>query len=251
MTSFSFRIRAACVSGIALLLSAGFAVAADDADVDAAKLRIAEVLEGIEPRHVEASVLPGFYKVQKGTVVGYVSEDGRFLLQGDLIDMDSNVNLTDRARNDMRIEMLADIDGAEFIQFSPQDVKYSVTVFTDIDCTYCRRLHSQIDEYLEAGIQVNYLLWPRSQQGSPGWARTQRVYCSPDRNSALTAAKQDLDFPTEACNSEAVVDQFELGVRMGVRGTPAIVFDDGELLQSYVPAVELLKYLDERKPALN
>lgn len=245
MTPNPSRIRAALLAGMALVACAGPAMAADDdAETTAAKQRIAAGLEGIEPRHVEKSVIPGLYKVQKGTIVGYVSGDGRYLFQGELIDMTTDVNLTAEARNKVRLEMLADVDESQYISFSPDDVKYSITVFTDIDCTYCRRLHSQIDEYLAQGIEVNYLLWPRSDKGTEGWARAEKVYCAPDRNSALTAAKLDRTFPTETCDASAVDEQFALGVKLGINGTPALIFPDGELLQSYVPPAELRQYLD-------
>ena len=252
MTPSFSRIRATIVAGMALAMSAGIAIAADDdAETVAAKQRIAAGLEGIEPRHVEKSVIPGLYKVQKGTIVGYVSGDGRYLFQGELIDMVTDENLTATARNSVRLEMLADVDKAQYISFSPDEVRHSITVFTDLDCTYCRRLHSQIDEYLAQGIEVNYLLWPRSEKGTEGWARAQNVYCAADRNSALTAAKLDRTFPTQACDASAVDEQFALGVKMGVNGTPALVFDDGELLQSYVPASDLRAYLDQRQAATN
>ncbi|MDX1508195.1 MAG: DsbC family protein, partial [Woeseiaceae bacterium] len=217
MTPTLPRLCAALVAGTLLALGAGIAIAADDdAETAAAKQRIAAGLEGIEPRHIEKSPVPGLYKVQKGTIVGYVSADGRYLFQGELIDMTTDVNLTAQARNQVRLDMLADVDESQYIRFSPDDVRHSITVFTDLDCTYCRRLHSQIDEYLAQGIEVKYLLWPRSDQGSEGWARAEKVFCAPDRNSALTAAKRDQSFATEACDASAVSEQFALGVKMGV-----------------------------------
>lgn len=252
MTPTFSRFRAVIVAGAALVLSAGLAIAADDdAETSAAKQRIANGLEGIEPRHVEKSPIPGLYKVQKGTIVGYVSGDGRYLFQGELIDLVTDENLTATARNNVRLDMLAEVSEAEYISFSPDNVKHSITVFTDLDCTYCRRLHSQIDEYLAQGIEVNYLLWPRSEKGTEGWKRAENVYCAEDRKSALTAAKLDRSFPTESCDASAVGDQFALGMKLGINGTPALVFDDGEMIQSYVPAAELRAYLDQRHPPTN
>ncbi len=127
------------------------ATAADDAALEALRAKMSVMFEAIEPENVTASPIDGWYTIQQSSVVAYVSADGRYLLQGDLIDLEQQVNLTEQSRNHARQGLVAGLADADAIVFSPAEVKHSVTIFTDIDCTYCRKLHSQIDEYLGKG----------------------------------------------------------------------------------------------------
>jgi thiol:disulfide interchange protein DsbC len=193
----------------------------------------------VKAEDVRPSPVPGWYTVRKGTIVAYMSGDGRYLLQGELIDIDNEINLTEETRNEARLAMLATLSDANTIVFSPEEVKYSVSVFTDVDCTYCRRFHSEIDGYLAQGIEVRYLLYPRNGPESESWATAERVWCAADRNEALTLAKLDRPFESRECDASIVHDHYALGQDVGLRGTPALVLDDGTLISGYVPPVEL------------
>ena len=114
-----------------------------------------------------------------------------------------------------------------------------MSVFTDVDCTYCRRFHNQIDQYLAQGIKVRYLLYPRNGPESESWRTAERVWCAADRKQALTLAKLDRDFESKSCDASIVHDHFELGHEVGLSGTPALVLDDGTLISGYLPPAEL------------
>jgi thiol:disulfide interchange protein DsbC len=171
----------AVLAGVCLAASSA-AIAADKSDnaLRVIQERIASEFEIIEPENVTPSPVDGWYMIQKGSIVAYVSEDARFLLQGDLIDLEAQVNLTESARDLSRRDILATLDDDHLITFAPKEVKYSVTVFTDVGCTYCRRLHAQIDDYLARGIEVRYVLYPRNGPASPDWQVSEKVWCSSD-----------------------------------------------------------------------
>jgi len=207
------------------------------------RARISNVLNEIEPQHVTASPVEGWYTIKKGTIVAYISSDGRYLLQGDLIDLNRQVNLSEQSRDQARKEIISTIPEESMIIFSPEKIKYSISVFTDIDCTYCRRLHSQINEYLEQGIQIRYLLYPRNGPKSASWLKSEQVWCADDQNKALTMAKLDKDFQTHNCDASMVSTHYLMGQDVGFRGTPAIVLDNGQLVSGYVPALQLSKQL--------
>ncbi len=231
-------------------LCAGAVCAADDASLDAASFEtarasIAEHFPEIDPEHIKTSPIDGWYMVQKGSIVAYVSADGRYLLQGDLIDLDTNVNLSEQSRTTARRELMSSVNDDQFIAFTPSDVKFTVTVFTDVDCTYCRKLHSQIDDYLAEGIEVRYLLYPRNGPASRSWSTSEDVWCARDRNQALTDAKLDRGFDSEKCDSSAVTEHYALGQDVGLRGTPAIVFADGTLVSGYLPPATLSARLQQ------
>lgn len=227
----------------AVLLSPAVFADGDDAELEAVRATVAEQFREIEPEHVQRSPVDGWYRVQKGAIVAYISADGRFLLQGDIIDLDLQVNLTDVARNEARLEMVSAIPDEEVIVFTPEEVRYSVAVFTDIDCTFCRRLHAQIDGYMEQGIEVRYFLYPRSGPTSESWVKAERVWCSDDRNEALTLAKLDQEFQTRECDASIVHSHYSMGHDVGLRGTPAIVLQDGQLVSGYMPPEQLTEAL--------
>jgi len=230
----------------AAIFAFSWAVAAeDDARLDEVRQRVGEMFDMIDPGDVKASPVEGWYTIQKGSVVAYISGDGRYLLQGDMIDLDQQVNLTEVARTDARRDLMAAITDDQFITFSPAEVKYSVSIFTDTECTYCRRLHSQIEDYMAQGIEVRYLLYPRNGPASRAWNTAEDVWCATDRQNALTMAKLDRKFDTATCDSSAVQRHYVIGRDVGLSGTPAIVLDDGTLIAGYVPPDQLAIRLEQ------
>ena len=237
-----------CIAAIAAI--AAFAVVpatAQDVDEELEQVRekVHAIFAAINPEDVNPSPIDGWYTIHKGSVVAYVSAGGRYLLQGDLIDLELDVNLSDAIRNDARRDLMSAIPDEEVITFSPVEVKYSVSVFTDTGCTYCRRLHSQIDEYLAYGIEIRYLMYPRNGPGSPEWATAKEVWCASDRNGALTAAKTDRKFASSDCDASIVDHQYQLGQDIGLTGTPAIILDDGTLIGGFMPPDQLKARLDQ------
>ncbi|MDJ0749944.1 MAG: DsbC family protein [Woeseiaceae bacterium] len=236
MSRFSWTFRTLTVT---LLWGVTAASAADDPKLAAVQEKVTAMFEAIEPKDVSKSPVDGWYTVQKGSIVAYISEDGRYLLQGDLIDLDMQVNLSEVSRSDARRELIASLQDEQTILFTPSDVKHSVTVFTDIDCSFCRKLHAQIDGYLERGIEVRYVLYPRNGPASRAWSTSEDVWCSRDRGEALTAAKLDRKFQTSKCDASMVSTHYMLGQDIGLSGTPAIVFEDGTLIGGYLQPAAL------------
>ena len=240
------RIVTTATAVIAMIMLPIYACAADaDAALEAVRSKVSAMFDMIDRDDINASPVDGWYTVQKGSIVAYVSADGRYLLQGDLIDLDRGVNLSELSRNDARRELMASLKDEESILFSPASVKHSVTVFTDIDCTYCRKLHSEIDQYMSEGIAVRYVLYPRNGRRSHAWKTSENVWCSSDRNSALTAAKLDREFETSSCDASMIARHYELGQNIGLTGTPAIVTEDGTLIGGYVPPAALSARLEQ------
>ncbi len=210
------------------------------------KAQLAEMLPGVAQDQVSDSPISGIYEVAIGTKVAYVSDDGRYLMQGELFDLDSNENLTEQRRSAARVALLANLDDAQMIVFKPkqQPAKHSVLVFTDIDCVYCRRLHNEIEQINELGIEVRYAFYPRSGPGTVSWQKAGNVWCARDRNDALTRAKAGAEVAAEKCEGTPVQSQYDLGQLAGVRGTPAIFTLSGEQIGGYLPAEAMLARLE-------
>lgn len=218
------------------------AAAADEGDPRAA---IAQMIPGLTVEDVAQGPIDGLYEVTMGSQVVYLSADRRYLVKGDIIDLTTNESVTEKRRSGLRLETLNALDDSQMVVFGPDDAPHTVTVFTDIDCTYCRKLHREMSALNDRGIRVRYVFYPRYGPGSDSWVKADAVWCSDDRQTAMTRAKSGEDVEAESCPTP-VAEHYALGNKLGVRGTPALVMDDGELIGGYVPAAELATYLDKR-----
>ena len=235
MNRFSDTLSGLLVATSVFLLATSAYAADVDPQLAQVRAKVSAAIDFIDPQEINASPVEGWYTIQKGSFLAYVSADGRHLIQGDLFDLETKVNLSERSRTDARRELVGSLEDKDAIMFSPAEVKHSVTVFTDIDCTYCRKLHSQIDEYLSLGIAVRYVLYPRNGPASRAWSTSEDVLCASDRGRALTAAKLDQKFETSKCDTSMLTRHYTLGQDIGLNGTPAIVLEDGTLIGGYLP----------------
>ncbi len=237
---------------VILLFSLGLSAwAGEKQDMDTVRAVLAKIIPGERPDSIRVSALPGMYEVVMGAQVMYVSGDGRYIVQGDIIDLEARENLTENARAKQRARLIHEVDEADMIIFSPKDrpAKYRVNVFTDIDCGYCRKLHRQIDDYLAEGIEIRYLAFPRSGLNTKSYYKAVTVWCSKDRKRALTEAKAGKPQPRIDCDNP-VREQLELGDRFGVTGTPTLVLESGDVIPGYVPPKRLLSILQSSQARL-
>jgi thiol:disulfide interchange protein DsbC len=260
MTLSAFRMSAAAIT-LALLSSVALAqggVAANpvvpaapapkgEAAKSDPRAIIVNKIDGLKLEDVRISPVNGVYEITRGSEISYVTADGRYVILGDLYDIDQDSNLSENRRRGIRARMIDNVPESEMLVFSPKDPKYTITVFTDIDCGYCRRLHSQINEYNRLGIRVRYLFFPRSGPDTDSWHKAETVWCSSNRNDALTRAKNDEPIKAPKCPSDIVSRDYELGHKLGVEGTPAIFLASGEMLPGYAPPGQLMKYLKTGK----
>jgi thiol:disulfide interchange protein DsbC len=208
---------------------------------------IVNKLGGVKLEDVRMSPVNGVYEVTRGSEISYLSGDGRYAIVGDLIDLDTDANISENRRRGIRARMIEGIPESEMLVFSPKEPKYTITVFTDIDCGYCRRLHSQIAEYNRLGIRVRYMFFPRSGPDTDSWHKAEAVWCASNRNEALTKAKNGEKIASPKCPSDIIKRDYELGHKLLVEGTPAIFLPSGEMLPGYAPPGQLLKYIKTGK----
>jgi len=208
---------------------------------------IVKKIDGIKLEDVRMTPINGIYEVTRGADVTYSSADGRYVIVGDMIDVDNDSNISETRRRGIRARMLESIPDTEALVFSPKTPKYTITVFTDIDCGYCRRLHSQIAEYNRLGIRVRYMFFPRSGPDTDSWHKAESVWCASNRNEALTRAKNGEDIKSPKCPADIIKRDYELGQKLAVEGTPAIFLASGEMLPGYAPPGQLVKYLKSGK----
>ncbi|MBL8226238.1 MAG: thioredoxin fold domain-containing protein [Chromatiales bacterium] len=232
---------------LATLAAAVPAVAADPPPALSPQAAIAGSIPGVSPEQVSPSPIAGLYEVRLGSKIAYVSGDGRYLLQGEIIDLTTDENLTEARREGLRRAVLATVDEGSMIVFAPARYTDTITVFTDVDCGYCRKLHRQVAEYNARGIRVRYMAFPRSGPGTASWKEAEKVWCSADRRTALTKAKLGEKLTAPDCKPTMIAQHFNIGRDFGLQGTPAIVLESGELIGGYLEPAELAKYIAETR----
>ena len=188
-----------------------------------------------------SAALPGMIAIElTGGTVLYASADGRYLIAGDLYAVgDELVNLAEAQRDAKRRDLIASVALKDMAVFPAQgDRRAVVTVFTDVDCGYCRKLHMEVPRLNQMGVEVRYLAYPRSGVGSPSYDKLVTAWCSSNRGEAITRLKRGEDLPPKTCDNP-VAKEYELGRLAGLQGTPAIVLEDGRMLPGYMSADEL------------
>ena len=204
------------------------------------------VFPGVTPDEISPSPMAGVSEVLIGPRLFYISNDGKYLLQGSLIDLATRVDISEERRNGIRLKAINDLGEENMIVFPAKDSRHTITVFTDIDCGYCRKLHDEIAQYNDHGITVRYLAFPRSGVGSASYDKAVSVWCEKDRQAAMTRSKSGETLPKADCDNP-VKEEYELGQMIGVNGTPAIILEDGSMLPGYIPSAKLAKALDQGK----
>ncbi len=227
---------------ILALMAFSIANSSVSADEAAIKKALTTFMPQGQVDSVKPSEIKGLFEVMMGANIFYASEDGKYLLQGQLFDAEAKKNITETKLADVRKVALDKIGSENMIVFKPENSKHQVSIFTDIDCGYCRKLHSEIDQYLAQGITVRYLFYPRAGKGSDSYKKAISVWCAADRNKALTAAKKGEAFESKTCDNP-VDRHMQLGEEFGMNGTPMIVTEKGNVLPGYVPAQQLAKIL--------
>lgn len=207
---------------------------------------IAAAVAKMAPRAKVLQITPtpmaGLYQTIADGQVLYLTGDGRYVIQGQAFDIQTRTPLNAQTMDRLRREAIAKLQPGQMIRYAPANPKYTVTVFTDVDCPYCRAFHANIAEINKLGIAVDYLFWPRSGLGTPSAQKAVDVWCASDRQAALTHAFEGQPPRNASCQSPVAHD-FNLGVDLGVDGTPTVIADNGVVLGGYVDPQELLRRL--------
>lgn len=207
---------------------------------------VASLAAKAEINAIDVSPMPGFLQVIASGQMLYVSADGKFLLNGDMLDLGTKQNVSNAGWAKFRKAELARVPASQKIVYAPAHPKLTISVFTDVNCGFCRKLHEHIADFNKAGIAVEYLAWPReglvtsAGRPTPTYTEMVSVWCASDPKATFSAAIIGRA-PTPATCSNPVKDQFELGLKVGLTGTPAIYGPDGRTLGGYVTVDQLLQ----------
>ncbi|MBA4503413.1 DsbC family protein [Marinobacterium marinum] len=242
-------MRSTTLTSAMMLVLTGSVWAADSAE-DNIRQQLNKVDSRLQLQSVEPAPIAGLYEVMlsSGETL-YADMDGQYLLAGQLFKVDTEkglVNLTEQKRNQARQAAVDGLDEADMVVYKPEgDVKASLYVFTDVDCPYCRKLHEEVPALNKMGVQVNYLAFPRGGPGSAAHKKMQTIWCGTEdsRRERMDSIKNGERLDEESCDNP-VLDQYMLGQKLGVTGTPALITDDGTLLPGYMPAARLQQILE-------
>ncbi|SEG80689.1 DsbC family protein [Marinobacterium lutimaris] len=240
----------ALVAAMLMLVVAQGAQAAEDANNKIAE-RIKSVDSRLDVESVTATPMDGLFEVvlSSGEVL-YTDSEGEYVLSGELFHLEQGrglVNLTEQRMQKVRVDALAKIPAEQRVVFPAKgERKARIQVFTDVDCVYCRRLHSEVETLNEMGIEVDYLAFPRGGERSAAAGKMSAIWCAEpgeERRELMNRAKAGEALEPVNCENP-VLDQFHLGQQLGVNGTPALILDNGQMLPGYVPAERLKQILE-------
>ena len=232
------------ISGFLFLFSLLINAASAAEIPDSVTATLDRILPGYSRSDITPSPVDGLYQFTGQGRVLYISSDGKYIISGDVIDIATKQNLTEKAQSKVTRKLIEDYPENKMIVFDAEgEARHTITVFTDVDCPYCGLLHKEVPKLNKAGIKVRYLLYPRAGLDSPTYQKSVSTWCNEDQKTAIGIAKNGGAVPPLTCDNP-VKEQFELGELIGVTGTPTLVLESGKILPGYVPAPELIKYLD-------
>lgn len=229
------------------LLLATTSVFSAEEDIETLKKALAKNLPNIIVSSINETPLPGVFEVMLGDQVVYLGKNARYMMNGDMIDLSTRKNLTEAAKFGTRLAAMTKLGEENMLVYTPEKVDHTITVITDIDCRYCRQLHSEMDQYMENNVKVRYIFMPL--RGKADYIKTVSVWCAKDQNKALDLAKQGGNIETLNCDNP-IKQHLAMARGLGVNGTPAIIMETGELLPGYVEVSELLKELNKAQPVV-
>lgn len=230
------------------LLSPFSSVWADEAEIEHIQKMLAERLPDVQVTSVQASPVKGMYELVSDGQIYYVSADGGYIFDGDLIDMVERTNLTTARKGNLHLELINTVDEDSMLVYeTPEPSERSITVFTDISCGYCRKLHAELDELLDGGVRVRYLMFPRAGIGSQAHVDLESVWCAENPQDAMTTAKSGGAIIPASC-SNPIESHVALAEKVGLRGTPLIYLDNGQMIPGYRSAAELVKMIQTTEP---
>lgn len=210
------------------------------------KAKLEKIMPGVKVDSVAELNNTGLYEAVINGEIVYFTNDFRYVIQGDVVSLETRQNITENKRVSLRKQALASLKEADMIVYeATKKTEHTLTVFTDIDCGYCRKLHQQMADYNDLGIRIRYMAFPRAGVDSASFDMAEDVWCSDDRQQAMTDAKSGVTVETKTCNSP-VKAHYDLGRKIGVQGTPALFLESGQMLPGYVPPKRLKQILDEQ-----
>ena len=214
----------------------------DVEDIEKIRAELVKIIPAVTEAKVTKTDAKNVYQIEFQGAYAYSYVDGDFVLVGDLYNSRTLSNLGDEQTNKKIVEAVSTVPTSKMIVYGPENPKRYITVFTDIDCGYCRKLHSEVSELTAAGIQVRYLAFPRAGIGSQSYNKYVSVWCNGDQQDSLTKAKSGVSVASATC-ANPIEETYKLGQEIGVRGTPMVIFDDGNISPGYLPSAELIRRL--------
>lgn len=226
---------------VLLLLVSPATLMASESAIDKIYDTLKDKVDGIQHDQIEPAIVEGLYKVTIGFDVFFMSANAEYLFSGDVIQLATGKNIGGSGLDAKRKRMIATVETEDLIIFPAiGEKKTEISIFTDVTCPYCRKLHEEIPKLTEAGIEVRYLAFPRAGANSTSAIDMASIWCASDKLAAITASKQGQRVEPAECD-DPILEQFELGAAMQIRGTPAIILDNGEIIPGYLPAKELIE----------
>jgi thiol:disulfide interchange protein DsbC len=234
-----------CLLGAIFVTSISLLHADESAEIEQLRASLAISMPDLEISSIAASPVPGLLELVSGAQLVYITPDGKYVIEGSIIDIGRRINLTQQRKGKTQLAAINAMGEENMLIFRPaaaQDKNRSITVFTDTSCGYCQKLHREINGLLSQGVSVRYLLYPRAGLNSDTHRQLESVWCADDPQRAMTMAKSGQSIPEKSCDNP-IREHIAFAQQVGLQGTPMIFLDNGLVIPGYRPASELVKLL--------
>lgn len=225
-----------------LLIILGSTAVASEKDLKQVKADLVRAFPELATSIVKPAPVPGLYEIEFDAKIFYTTEDGKYLIMGDLVEVGTRQNITESRRAAHRLQVLDSVGEENMIVMGPAKPRRTLTVFTDVECPYCAKFHLDVPELNRAGVKVRYLFYPREGLASESYKKSVAVWCDVDRVKSIGIAKAGGKLNMKTC-ANPVEKHYLLGAKLEIRGTPTLFFDDGKIIPGYVPAPRLIEML--------
>jgi thiol:disulfide interchange protein DsbC len=183
----------------------------------------------------------GLYEVAFEDQLFYTDEKMQYLFSGSVIDLKTMANLTE-AREKKLYPIKFDTMPLQLaIKKVVGKGTRRVAVFSDPNCSYCKKLEREMEHLTDVTIYFFPLALLRGSE-----KKTRAIWCAPNRLKAWEDQMLlDVTPPSASCDTKALNDIGSLARKMNIYVTPTLIFEDGFTTAGWMEAEPLEQQLSE------
>jgi thiol:disulfide interchange protein DsbC len=189
---------------------------------------------------VGATPWQGVYEAVTPEGIIYADASGQFAMSGKMVDVPTQVNLTDARMTDLHRIDFSTLPFSRAIKSVKGNGRRKLAVFADPDCPYCKRLESELKDLDD--VTVYTFLFPIDELHPGATQHAKRIWCSKDPAASWTAWLVDKVEPPEAnCAGDPVAELSTLADKLEITGTPTLFLADGRRIPGLIPLDDLVR----------
>jgi thiol:disulfide interchange protein DsbC len=195
-------------------------------------------------RSVSPAPVTGLYEILVGNEIFYTDSTGKYLIQGEIIELSTGKNITEQRQSDLNRIKWSDLNQANAIKNVRGNGSRQLAIFSDPNCGYCKRLEKSLQQLDNVTIYTYLIpiLSPDSAQ------KAKQIWCSSDPYKAYIDWMVNGVSPSGKTDCSNPLDKnLTTAKNYGITGTPTIFFTDGSRFPGAVQITDIEKKLNSLK----